>query len=196
VIKLNKTQKERLTLVGVGAVAFMATLWYFVVVPKQQELARTIRDIKQKQDKLAKAESVLRSAGEIGSTYSNQLQILQQREGGMAPDRGAYEWIINTINPFIQSRKGVNIVTFSEPTISDQGVLPHFPYKWATFHIHGVGYFQDFGKFFADFENSFPYFRIQGLDISGNTGPAAEEEKLGFTFDIVAPVVPTVDTTK
>lgn len=189
--KLSKTQKERLGLVAVGTVALMAALWWFMVNPENAQLAKTIRDTQTKQDKLSKAEAVLRTAGEVNATYTNQLQALQGRETGLAPDRGAYEWIINTINPFIQSRKGVNITTFSEPVISDQGLLPHFPYRWATFHVHGIGYFQDFGKFFADFENSFPYFRIQNLDISGNTGPASEEEKLGFTFDIVTPVVAT-----
>jgi hypothetical protein len=189
--KLTKVQKERLILVGVGAVALMGALWWFVVKPEQLQLVKTERDNTQKQDKLARAEMVLKSAGEVGTTYTNQLQALQQRETGLAPERGAYEWIINTINPFIQARKGVNITTFSEPTVSDQGLLPRFPYRWATFHIHGIGYYQDYGKFFADFENSFPYFRVQNLEISGNTGAAAEAEKLGFTFDIVTPVVPS-----
>lgn len=187
--KLTKAQRERMIIVTVGTVLLMGALWYFMVQPKQMELKKTKRDISQKQDRLSKAELVLKSAAEVGATFTNKQEVLQQRESGMAPERGAYEWIINTINPFIQSRKGVNIVTFSEPTISDQGLLPKFPYRWATFHIHAIGYYQDFGKFFADFENSFPYFRIQNLDISGNTGPASEEEKLGFVFDIVTPVV-------
>jgi membrane protein YdbS with pleckstrin-like domain len=187
--KLSKVQQERLILVAVGTVALMGAIWWFVVQPKQMELAKTEKDIAQKRERLSRAEVVLRNAGVVQTMYTNRLELLQGREIGMAPERGAYEWIINTINPFIQSRKGVNIVTFSEPTISDQGMLPRFPYRWATFHIHAIGFYQDFGKFFADFENSFPYFRIQNLDISGNAGPAAEEEKLGFTFDIVAPVV-------
>lgn len=192
--KLTKTQQERLTLIIVGTVALMAALYYLMVIPNQKALVKTQRDISQRRDKLAQAAKVLKTASDIGNNYTNKLQQLHEREAGLAPDRDAYAWIINTINPFIQSRKGVNIITFSEPTISDQGIIPHFPYRWATFHINAVGYYQDFGKFFADFENSFPYFRIQNLDISGNTGPAAEPEKLAFNFDIVTPVVAVSDT--
>lgn len=187
--KLTKVQRERLIMVAVGTLALMAALWYCVVQPKQVELTKTKKEISQKQDRLTKAEMVLKSAADVGTTLTNKVEALKQREDGMAPERGAYEWIINTINPFIQSRKGVNIVTFSEPTISDQGLLPRFPYRWATFHITAVGYYQDFGKFFADFENSFPYFRIQNVDIAANTTPGSEDEKLAFSFDIVTPVV-------
>ncbi len=183
-------------LVVIGTLALMAAIYYMMVIPNQNALRKQQKDIAQKQDKLAKAAAVLKTASDVGANYTNKLQRLQERESGLAPDRGAYEWIINTINPFIQSRKGVNIITFSEPTISDQGLLPKFPYRWATFHINAVGYYQDFGKFFADFENSFPYFRIQNLDISENTGPASEPEKLAFNFDIVTPVVPTSAETK
>jgi hypothetical protein len=189
--KLSKTQQERLMLVGIGTLALMVALYCMMVVPNQTALLKMNKNIVQKQDKLAKAGAVLKTASDVGFNYTNKLQKLQEREAGLAPDRGAYEWVINTINPFIQNRKGVNIITFSEPTISAQGLLPKFPYRWATFHINAVGYYQDFGRFFADFENTFPYFRIQNLDISENTGPASEPEKLAFNFDIVTPVVPT-----
>ncbi len=172
--KISKAQQQRLIIIAIGAVALMGVMWWMLVIPKQDELRRTLADIAKKQDNLNKAADVLKTAAEVGAAYTNKLELLQQREAGMAPERGAYEWIINTINPFIQSRKGVNIVTFSEPAISDLGIFPKFPYRWATFHINAVGYYHDFGKFFADFENAFPYFRIQNLEISGNTGPAAE----------------------
>ena len=177
-------------LIGAGTVALMAALWYLLVVPMQVALRKTEAAYSKHQDNLAKAQRTMRSATDIGETFSNKVELLQQRESGLAPARDTYAWIINTINPFIQSRKGVNIVSFSEPVISDEGLLPRFSYKWATCHVSAIGYYQDFGKFFADFENSFPYFRIQNVDVSVNTGPAAEAEKLSFNFDIVTPVVP------
>jgi hypothetical protein len=130
----------------------------------------------------------------MSSELAEVSDKLAKREVTLAPDRDTYAWIINTINPFIQARKGVNIYSYSQPEISDSGLIPSFPYRWATFHLKGTGYYQDFGKFFADFENSFPYFRIQNLEILGNNGPGTEAEKLSFSFDVVAPVVPTPDT--
>jgi hypothetical protein len=117
--------------------------------------------------------------------------LLQKREASLAPDRDTYAWmVVNTINPFIQNRKGVNINSVSQPEFADYGLIPKFPYKWATFHLKGVGYFHEFGKFVADFENTYPYFRIQSLEIASSPGAASDLEKLGFNFDIVAPVNP------
>ena len=191
--KLTKAQRDRLIGIAIGVVAVIGALWYLVVNERETELARTERNTQSMHEKLNGAEAIARRADEIGQRYTNRLEMLQQREAGLAPDRDTYAWIINTINPFIQPRKGVNISYFSQPDFSDAGLMPRFPYRWATFHVKGVGYYQDFGKFFADFENSFPYFRIQNVDISGNPGPGFEPEKLAFSFDIVTPVVASAD---
>ena len=60
------------------------------------------------------------------------------------------------------------IDTYSQPEISDVGIIPKFPYRWATFHVKGSGYYQDLGRFFADFENNFPYFRVQNPVLTAN----------------------------
>jgi hypothetical protein len=66
--------------------------------------------------------------------------------------------------------------------------LPGFPYKWATFRLEGSGFYHDFGKFFADLENNFPCFRVQNLEISGNSAGSVDPEKLTFAFELVVPV--------
>ena len=52
----------------------------------------------------------------------------------------------------------------------------------------------DFGKFVADFENAFPYMRIQNIELdpnpSSSANPSNEPEKLGFKMEIVALVNP------
>jgi hypothetical protein len=191
--KISKAQREQLTGVAIGTVVLMGALWYFGVQAKQTELTQTRDKTAQMEKKLRDAEALIRQGDEIGDTLHDRSDILQKREAGLAPDRDTYAWLINTMKPFIQSRHGVSIYSYSPPEISDSGLIPGFPYRWATFHLRGTGYYQDFGKFFADFENSFPYFRIQNLDVSANTGPASEAEKLSFNFDVVAPVV-TSDT--
>ena len=57
--------------------------------------------------------------------------------------------------------------------------------------MKGTGFYQEFGAFFANLENSFPYFRVQNLEVSANTGPGVEAEKLNFSFDLITPVVTT-----
>ena len=127
----------------------------------------------------------------IADTLQARGDLLAKREATLAPDRDAYAWIISTINPFILNRKGVSIYAYTQPDVSDQGLLSDFPYRWATFHLKGTGFYQEFGAFFADLENSFPYFRVQNLEVSANTGPGVEAEKLNFSFDLITPVVTT-----
>lgn len=189
--KLSKAQQDQLTAIGMGVVIAIGALWYFGVTAKQKELGGTRQKTAEMQKKLHDAETLMRRGDEIGETLQTRSDLLAKREAGLAPDRDSYAWLINSVNAFIQSRKGVNIDSYSQPEISDTGMIPKFPYRWATFHLRGSGYYHDLGKFFADFENSYPYFRIQNVVLSANVGAAMEAEKLTVTFDLVAPVTAT-----
>ena len=74
------------------------------------------------------------------------------------------------------------------------GCFPKFPYRAALFNVRGTAYYHDFGKFLADFENAFPYLRIQNIELDPNVSSAAntqsEPEKLAFKMEIVALVNP------
>ena len=159
--KLSKTQRDQLLAIAMGTVVLMGVLWYFGVTAMQAELVATRRKSADMRQKLHDAEALMRRGDEISGTLQTRSDLLAKREAGLAPDRDSYAWLIDTMNNFIQSRKGVNIDTYSQPEISDKGLIPHFPYRWATFHLRGTGYYQDLGKFFADLENSFPYFRVR-----------------------------------
>ena len=194
--KITKAQRDQLIGIAVGTVALIAALWWFGVKAKQQELAGTKQKSADMQKKLHDAETLMRRGDEIGETLQSRSELLAKREAGLAPDRDAYAWLINTMNAFIQSRRGVNIDTYSQPEMSDAGMIPKFPYRWATFHLKGSGYYHDLGRFFADFENAYPYFRVQNLNLTANAGPAMEAEKLSVTFDLVAPVTTGSPETK
>ncbi len=177
--------------IAAGTVGLMGILWYVGVTAKQDELSKTEKSTAQMRDTLKKAEGTMRNSEEIAEKLETRTQLLEKRESLLAPDRDAYAWIISTINPFIQSRKGVNIYHYSQPEVTEMGIIPEFPYKWAAFHLEGTGYFHDFGKFFADLENTFPCFRVQNLEMGALTTLGAEPEKLNVTFDLVVPVKPS-----
>ncbi|HEX4122198.1 MAG TPA: hypothetical protein VH619_16395 [Verrucomicrobiae bacterium] len=194
-IKLTKQQQERLGAVAGGAVLVMGMLWYFGVNAKQDELRRTRENTRAVLKTLKDAEVEMTRGSEIAAQLQASSDVLAKREAILAPDRDAYAWIIGEINPFIQARKGVNIFSYSQPEVGDEGILPGFPYKWATFHLKGTGYYYEFGRFFADLENQFPYFRVQNVEITANAGPNVEiPEKLAYNFDLVVPVTTTSDT--
>jgi Tfp pilus assembly protein PilO len=187
--KLSKAQREQLIGIAIGTVVLLAALWYFGVSAKQEELSKTENNTAQTQDKLKRAENTMRQGEEIADKLQAHRQLLDKREAMLAPDRDAYAWIISTINPIIQSRKGISYpFHYSQPELSDIGIIPGFPYKWATFHVEGSGFYHDLGKFFADLENNYPYFRIQNLEMSANVSTGAEPEKLNVSFELVVPV--------
>jgi Tfp pilus assembly protein PilO len=188
--KLSKTQRDQLIGIVVGAIGLMAALWYLGVTAKQEELSKTENNTAQMKDKLRKAEATMKQGEDVASQLQARQQLLDKREEMLAPDRDAYAWIIGVINPIIQARKGVNIYHYSQPDVSETGLFTDFPYKWATFHLEGTGYYHDFGKFFADLENNFPYFRIQDVEMSPSAS-STDPEKIRVLFQLVVPVKPT-----
>ena len=106
-----------------------------------------------------------------------------------------YAWVIQTVGRFGAERK-VEIPQFSREVMTEVGILPKFPYKAAVFNVRGVAYFHDLGKFLADFENSFPFARIQNIELepAGNSAATAtsDSEKLSFRMEIVTLINPNV----
>ena len=191
---LSKKQQEHLLGIGIGALAVMAALWFLVATAKQDELKEKLGVEAKLNLQVSKAEDVIRHATEYDDTLRHDTESLSQREQTFAPDTDPYAWIIRFINTFITSRN-VNIQP-TQPEIGIITIVPNFPYKTATFHMKGQGYYHDFGKFFADFENTYPYFQIRNIDISLNPGTGFAPEKLGFAFDIVTPVISSTPDTK
>ena len=117
----------------------------------------------------------------------------------MAPGVNVYTWAQELL---VKARVGheVSIIDVTRPSKGEVGLLAQFPYEAANFQVRGAAYYHDFGKFLADFENQFPYFRVQSLllGVSGESALGAEpsarvgEEKLQFKIDIVTLIRPTL----
>jgi hypothetical protein len=187
-IKLSKQQQERLGAIAFATAAVIAALWYFGVMAVQAQLQRTRENTRTVLRTLRDAEAEMSRGQEIADQLKARGDVLAKREATLAPERDAYAWIIDKIKPFAQSRKGVDIYSFSQPEVGEAGIFQSFPYKWATFHLKGTGYYYEFGRFLADLENEFPYFRVQNVSIAANSTPGAEPEKLAYTFDLVVPM--------
>src|SRR5439155_20937480 len=117
----------------------------------------------------------------------------------MAPSVDLYSWALLLLD---NSRSGheVNIIDVTRPVKGDVGMLPYFPYDAAIFSVRGTAFYHQFGKFLADFENQFPFFRVQSLSLSpGSESAVASDdpsgrvgnEMLQFKMDIVALIKPT-----
>jgi hypothetical protein len=188
--KISKAKKQQMVLVVIGACGVIAALWTLVINTRYEKLAQVQKRTLDMKEKVTKAEGLLKKSDEVEADLEADTKVLDAIENGMASG-DIYLWLINTINHFNSLRK-VTMVDFPRETLGEVGLLPKFPYKAATFPIKGNGYFHDLGKFLAEFENSFPYVRIQNLELfSGGKVDAGDPEKLNFKFEIVVLVKPT-----
>jgi hypothetical protein len=87
----------------------------------------------------------------------------------------------------------VDIPQFGRETPSEVGIFPKFPYRAAVFNVKGSAYYHDFGKFLADFENAFPYIRVQNIELDSladSSGSRESSEKLNFKMELLTLVRP------
>jgi Tfp pilus assembly protein PilO len=191
--KLSKTKKQQIVLVVLGVFAVIAGLWYLVIQNQYTTLATVQKKTQEMKEKVAKGEILLKKSDEIEATLDTESKNLETIENGMATG-DIYLWNINTINHFNSTNNTprITFLDFQREILADVGVIPKFPYKAAIFPLKGTGYYHEVGKFIADFENNFPYIRVQNLELSplAKAG-ASDAEKLNFKFEIVALIKPT-----
>ena len=188
--KISKEKKQQIALVIIGAGIVIAILWMLVVKLQSEKLVGVKKKAVEMQEKVRKAESLLKKSAEIEAALNTEAKTLEDIENTMASG-DIYLWLINTFNHFNDS-KMITVADFPRETPSDVGLLPKFPYKAVIFPIKGTGFYHDIGKFLADFENSFPYMRIQNLELApAGKSDRDDAEKLTIKFEIVALVKPT-----
>src|SRR5437667_5663009 len=189
---LSKEKRDRLVLIALGTVACMVALYYVVIKTQQKTRAKIAKEIIDEQNKVDNAQRLISSTADLQKKLDGSLRDLRTIEDGMASG-DMYSWIITTINKFRADRK-VDIPQFSREVPTEVGVLPKFPYRAALFNVRGTAYFHDFGKFIADFENAFPFIRIQNLELEAAASSSAtstgDPEKLAFRMEIVTLVNP------
>jgi len=189
---LSKEKRDRLVLVCIGAVAAVVGLYYGVIASQRNSLESLVGRRGEKQSKLANAERLIGNASTIQKNLEAATAKLKTIESTMASG-DMYSWIILTVNSFKENYR-VEIPQFSREVQAEVGMYHKFPYRAAVFNVRGTAYYHDFGKFVADFENAFPYMRIQNVELeppaASNSNVQDDQEKLAFKMEIVALVNP------
>jgi Tfp pilus assembly protein PilO len=186
-----KTRKDRIVLVAIGTLAVVVVLWFALLSGQYQKLEQTRKQAEEARDKVTRAENLLKRTPQIEEELVRKTEELIAIEDTMAWG-DIYSRTLNTLNHFIRD----HLVAFStsdlsREVIADVSLLPGFPYKAATFVVKVTAHYHDFGVFLADLENSFPYLRVQNIEITPAPkllGPTSE--KLECKFEIVMLVKP------
>jgi hypothetical protein len=189
--KLSKQKREQLIMVAVGAVIVCAALWYLLIQSLNESLAAVAKQNKDLGEKISGAETQLKKAPAIEARYFGASNLLSEVEGTM-PSGDMYTWIITTIHNFTAPYKDISIPTFSPGQLGEVEMFPVFPYKAATFHLKGTAHYDDFGRLASDFENHFPFFMIQNIELIPTRQPSPDDlENLDFSLDVIALAKPS-----
>jgi hypothetical protein len=187
---LPKAKRNSLILVILTTVGLMAGVWFGLISFQKGNLKRLATDKISAQRKLADMKKMIDSAEGVEIELADARKDLTNVENGMASG-DLLSWTINTLRRFKLAYK-VEIPQFSQiDGPKDTTILADFPYKQATLTVAGSGAFHELGRFIADFENQFPYARVQNLSMEPSTQVSAEKEKLSFRMDIVVLVKPS-----
>ena len=184
---LPKEKRDKLILLCIGTLVVMVGLYYGLITIQKKTLADTLKKQGEQGTKLSNAQRLTSLSGQIEKNLETVTARLKDIEATM-PSGDIYSWSILTVNTF-KEKYQVEIPQFSKEVQSEVGMFAKFPYRAATFSLRGTAFYHDFGRFLADFENTFPYMRIQNIELepsaANNSANPADAEKLAFKMDVV-----------
>jgi hypothetical protein len=198
--KLSKDKRDKLVLTCLGILGVLGVLYTFVLGAQKDTLNTLENQISSTGAKLAKAEALVRGAGTIETRLVQSKTLLEAKQENMAPQGQYYYWFLQLLDLF-RKKEGFEtnfILDLTQPEFTEVGLLPKFPYKAASFGVRLNGRFQEVGRFIADIENTYPYFRVQNIRLvpqgtlpgSLSSQNAETDDKLTVEIRIVTLIKP------
>jgi Tfp pilus assembly protein PilO len=187
---LTKEKQQHLVLVALVTVMALGGLAYGLIRPQYQNWQSLKGKKEAAKRQLQQVMQTIENAEQIDSSLCEAKRQLDKVEEGM-PSGDLYSWAITTIRTFKLPYK-VEIPQYSQiDGPRDTTLLPTFPYKQATITIGGNAQFTEFGRFVADLENQFPYFRLLNVSLEPvSAASGADRERLAFKMEIAMLVKP------
>jgi len=184
--KLSKEKKLQLALVAMATIGVIAGLWLGLLSLQKRKLKDISSKIVATQQQIKKVQNVVVEAGKIETELNEAMTNLNAIETTM-PSGDLFSWMVSTLRQFNAPSYRVDLPQIGVPSVSEVRMFSSFPYHQATVSVAGSAYFYEFGKFLSDFENQFPYMRVQNLNLEPGPGANPDErEKLAFHMEIVA----------
>ena len=183
--RLSKQKRDQLILVCVMTLAVLAAIW-FLLIRSQQESLQSLRAAKAKKETdSGSMRDKVKSANAVKAQLEQVEAKLAEKEQDMVSG-DFYASLVNTVTKF-KTRYNLEIPQFSPAaSVTDCDLLPKFPYKQVRIVISGTGYYEEIGKFIADFENEYATSRLVNLELIPAAGPIDAKEKLTFRLEIVS----------
>jgi hypothetical protein len=189
--KIPKEKRNKVILVWLMTLAVVAG-WALMFLSWQLDAKHQAgQNLQKRQTQFVTMTNTLNRAEIIQQEMAEAEQALGTLESHMLIG-DHYSWALDTLSKFKQSYE-VDLPQFGQPNLTENTLLPKFPYQQVALTVAGTGYFSDLGMFIADFENRFRFARIINLDVEPNSAGGTNErerEKLNFKMDVVFLVKP------
>jgi Tfp pilus assembly protein PilO len=186
--KLSRDKRDKIILVAFVTIVASAAIGFFVIKPQRARLQTAREELQKSKDQLDRGHATLKTSEQVNQMFNEATRKLQEHESAMAAPNDMYSWLIQTLNTFSIGRR-VDIPQFGRELPTDVGIFPKFPYRAALFNLRGSANYHDFGKFLADFENTYPYIRVQNIELDPMT--EGRSEKLNFKMELLTLVRPS-----
>lgn len=196
-MKLNKERRDRLILVAIVTVALCAAVWQLFIKTGMQRLAAAQSAAATSLEEYRKAEAFMKQAAELELRAQEASNRLVALEAEMAHPADLLAWSFDLMKRAGSAHSGVAIEEVVAPRApATVQMIPSFPYRAMSFTVRGKAYFQDLGAFLADFENTYPYYRTENLELrvardALGTTSRTNRGKIEFKVDFVTLVRPT-----
>ena len=100
--KMSKDKRDKLILVVLAVLGVLGVLYTFVLGAQKEALSNTQIKITSVQDKVSKAERLLRAGPTIEETLAQSQMEVNQREEEMAPPGQYFYWFLKLMDGFRQ----------------------------------------------------------------------------------------------
>ena len=180
--KLSKEKKTQLVIVVLLAIGVLNGLGFGLIRWQYNNLNKLGGQRVTAEQKLQQMRDTLKSGGTLVTSLTDAKTTLSEMETDMASG-DLYAWVVNTFRKFKTPYK-VEIPQLGPlGPVTEASLLPGFPYKQATVTVAGRAHFHDFGRFLADFENTFPHMRVTNLNLEIEPTPQ-DPELISFRMDV------------
>jgi Tfp pilus assembly protein PilO len=185
-IKIPKEKQYHLILVAVATAGAIAGLWFGVISAQKAKRTEIARNTEKVRHDIERVQREVLHAADLENELAESTNRLSKIESTM-PNGDLFSWIVSTVKQFNTPDFKVDMPQFGPPAQSEVLMFPKYPYNQALVNVSGTAYYHDLGKFLAEFENHFPYMRVQNLSLDpGAAASADDKEKLFFRMDIVS----------
>src|SRR3984957_3026387 len=178
--RLSKEKRNQLILVIFSTVVSLLLIYFGLIRPQNNSLFNLAVAKRNADTQLRQIKDTIKQSDNTTTELADASYSLLHAEDDVASG-DVYAWTYDTIRRFKQQYK-VHMPSIGQPIMGDVDILPLFPYKQLRVEVSGTAYYHDFGKFIADFENTFPHIRVVNLVLD----PSTDSERLNFRMDIVA----------